>query len=136
MRSIGPEEVGQFIMDNHPRKEWKDPKRVMDWVNWMMGRDCIDAFTDDGRKISLIVASRMTNEEDAMQDFDIDPEGNCLSIDLIVSSHKHRKSQIFAAAAHLRAKHGMPQSVHWCKKAGHKTFDARNLAARLGLLPQ
>jgi len=136
MRSISPDEIEQFIMEYHPRKEWKDQEKVRSWVNWMMGRGCIEVFTDDGKNISLVIASRMTNEEDAWQDFDIDPEGNCLSVDLVVSSHRHRKSQIATVGACLIDKHGLPKSVHWNKKAGHKTFDARNLAARLGLLIQ
>jgi hypothetical protein len=136
MREITPQEIEDFIMEYHPSDKWKDKASVHEWVNWMMGRGCIEAFTDDGRNISLVIASRMTNEEDATQDFDIDPEGNCLAIDLIVSSHRHRKSQLSAVGDYLKAKHGIPKSVHWFKKAGHKTFDAKNLAARLGLITQ
>ena len=122
VRSISPDEIEQFIMEHHPGPGWKDQEKVRAWVNWMMGRGCIDAFTEDGKEISLVVASSMTDES--------------LMIDLVVSTHRHRKSQIAEVGACLISKHGIPKSVHWDRKTGHKTFDAKNLAARLGLIPQ
>lgn len=137
MRSIGPGEIEKFIMEHHPRQEWKNISTLRPWVNWMMSRGCIDAFTDDGKELSLVLCSRMTNEAGAGQDFDIDPEGNCLAIDLIVAKKRQNKAQLSAVGDYLKSKHGLPKSVYWRRRdSDPKTIPAKNLAARLGLIVQ
>src|SRR5258708_7419432 len=86
MREITPEEIEQFIAEHCPEEQWRNPDRIHEWVRWMMGRGCIEAFTTDGSKISVVLCSRLTNEDSVDESYDIDPEGNCIVVDLLLST--------------------------------------------------
>ena len=102
----------------------------------MLAHGCLDAFTDDGNKISVVISTRRTTKENAENDFDINTEGDCVAIDLIVSDCRHKPFLLGAIGQFVLAKHGMPESVHWKrKKNAPKTVSAEHLASRLNLLP-
>jgi hypothetical protein len=137
MREVTPQEVEAFIREKHPAKEWRESKHLLGWVAWMMERGCIDAFTDDGDDVSVLLCSRMSTEDRAHEDFDIDPFGNCLVIDLLLSKRRHQKFLLGSLGQHLLHKHGQPDSVHWkrlrARVPAHIPSD--QLMYRLNLLP-
>lgn len=97
----------------------------------------MDVFTEDGENISVLLCSRLSTDDKAHENFDINPLGNCLVIDLLLSKHKHQKLLLGCLGRYLMLKHGMPGSVHW-KRLRSKcpsTIDAMQLAERLHLLP-
>jgi hypothetical protein len=137
MREVTPEEVESFIRETHPAKEWRDSEALPDWVSWMMDHGCIDVFTEDGENVSVLICSRMSTANNATEDFDFDPEGNCLVIDLILSRRKHQKHLLGALGRHLIKKHGYPDSVHWKRMRASVPahIPSYHLAYRLNLLP-
>src|SRR6266487_5453236 len=133
MRDVTPEEIEEFIAEHHPRKEWRESDKVRPWLNWMILHKCLDAFTDDGEQIAVLLSCRMSTEEDVENDFHIDPNGNCLVIDLIVANRKHQKFLLGSIGKYLIDKYGFPDSVYWRRgDHGPKTVPSKRLAARLG----
>ena len=137
MREVTPAEIETFIREKHPAKEWRQSEMLLDWVVWMMDHGCIDAFTEDGEALSVVLCSRMSTEDKACEDFDIDPFGNCLVIDLLLSNRKHQKWLLGDLGRFLMHKHGTPDSVHWkrlrARVPAHIPSD--QLIYRLNLLP-
>jgi hypothetical protein len=124
MRNIGPEEIEQFIMEHCPQEHWRHSENVRPWINYMMGKGCIEAFTEDGRKISVVLCSRLTNTENVDQDFHIDPDGDCIAIDLLLSTGDNILKSI---ACHLIRKYGVPKNVHWKRGTQQTTALAQRL---------
>ena len=115
MRDISPEEIEKFIIEHCPYEGWKDSKKIRPWINMMMGKGFIDAFTDDGTKLSVVLCSRMREE-------------NCLVIDLLLST---RDNILESIATHLIQKHGTPQNVHWKRGERQTTVRLERVAKHL-----
>lgn len=137
MTEVSPEQVEVFIRAQHPAQEWRESDKLRAWIEWMMEHDCIDVFTDDGEGISVLMCSRLSTEDKAHEDFDINPLGDCLVIDLLLSKQKHQKMLLGSLGRYLMLKHGMPGSVHWKRMRSKcpSTIDAMQLAEHLHLLP-
>ena len=136
MKSVTQDDIEEFIRENCPVGDWDTSENVTGWVRWMLAHGCLDVFTEDGTSISALLCSRMSNEEHMEEDFHIDPEGECLVIDMLLSRKKNSPLFLNSIGHFLINKHGQPETVYWPRGEDRHKEKAESLSRLLGLPTQ